>query len=81
MVALRSFLSFGVLVALAACQSVNPPTEPSALEIANDTSATSYAASGSCVNGFVKVCAKEFTSEPFTCECLEETRVLPIWNR
>jgi len=81
MLALRSLVSFGVLVALAACQSVSPPTELSALELADDSSATSYAASGGCVNGSVKVCAKEFTAEPFTCECLDETRVRPIWNR
>jgi hypothetical protein len=79
----RSFVSLGVLIALAACQSVRPEAEPpSALEISGEASSFAYAAaSGSCVRGSVKVCSKEFTAEPFTCDCLDETQVRPLWNR
>jgi hypothetical protein len=82
MPSLRLFVSLGVLLVLTACQSVRPETEPSALEIVDDASAFSYAAaSGSCVHGSVKVCSKEFTAEPFTCDCVDESRVPPLWNR
>jgi hypothetical protein len=79
----RLLVSFGVLLALAACQSVRPDVELSALElISDDASGFSYAAaSGTCVRGAVKVCSKEFTAEPFTCDCLDETHVRPLWNR
>jgi hypothetical protein len=79
---LRSFVSLGVLLALAACQSVRPEAEPSALEISHEASSLAYAAaSGTCVRGSVKVCSKEFTAEPFTCDCLDETQVRPLWSR
>jgi hypothetical protein len=81
MLVLRSFVAFGILVALTACQTVTPPTELSALELADGASVSSYSESGGCANGSVKVCAKEFTAEPFTCECVDETKVRPIWNR
>ena len=82
MSALRLVLSLCTLVALSACQSVRPVTEPSALELDESATAVSYAAaSGSCMNGSVKVCAKEFSAEPFTCGCLDEMQVRPLWNR
>jgi hypothetical protein len=82
MPSLRPFVSVGVLLVLTACQSVRPETETSALEIADGSSGFAYAAaSGSCVRGSVKVCSKEFTAEPFTCGCLDETHVRPLWNR
>jgi hypothetical protein len=78
----RPLVSLGVLLALSACQSVRPETEASALEMSDDASAFSYAAaSGGCMHGSVKVCSKEFTAEPFTCDCVDETRVSPLWNR
>jgi hypothetical protein len=79
---LRPLVLSSVLLVLTACQSVRPVTEPSALELSDDPSSLAYAsASGSCVHGSVRVCSKEFTSEPFTCDCVDETRVSPLWNR
>jgi len=82
MPSLRLLASLGVVLVLTACQSVRPEAEPSALEISDDASSFSYAAAyGSCGRGSVKVCAKEFTAEPFTCDCLDETQVRPLWSR
>ncbi len=65
----RLFVSLAAVALLAACQSL-PPTEPSALELAS-----------ACDGGAVKVCAKEFSSEPFQCGCVDETHVRPLMNR
>jgi hypothetical protein len=65
----RLFLSLAAVAVLAACQTA-PPTEPSALELAS-----------ACDGGAVRVCAKEFSTEPFTCGCVDETHVRPLWNR
>jgi hypothetical protein len=65
----RLLVSLFAVAVLAACQTA-PPTEPSALELAS-----------ACDGGAVRVCAKEFASEPFQCGCVSETQVRPLWNR
>jgi hypothetical protein len=65
----RLLLSLAAVAALAACQTT-PQAEPSALELAS-----------ACDSGAVKVCAKEFSTEPFQCGCMDETQVRPLWNR
>jgi hypothetical protein len=65
----RLLVSLIAVAVLAACQST-PQTEPSALELAS-----------ACTGGSVKVCAKDFSTEPFECGCVDETHVRPLWNR
>jgi hypothetical protein len=65
----RLLLSLAAVAVLAACQTA-PQVEPSALELAS-----------ACDGGAVKVCAKEFSTEPFQCGCVDETHVRPLWNR
>jgi hypothetical protein len=65
----RLLVSLAAVAVLAACQTT-PPTEPSALELAS-----------ACDGGAVRVCAKEFSTAPFQCGCVDETQVRPLWNR